>query len=324
VGKVFLATSVWGGMLYRSACFAFLASLVVACAVPSDPEEDTANTSDELRALSPAEVVGEIGYGETRAGLAYDESLTYRALRFQGTAGDQIEINVRASGADARAWLLGSSYATLKSNDNAALGTKDARITHKIAKTGQYYIAFREKNYEDAMFSVSLRKTNALPPPPPVDDPFDPASCQGPTNPNLASLFSPGATKQSLGAYVAKWQSRECNDLTGCTAWRDEGANFAGATWAGPGEIAVGPSGFLVNLQGHVAVNRQFNTARCIVGSGGTLTCDSVNYLGTQFMALSGTIRQHCARVTGDHKFMNLATNKPSGAEYRVAMLVRF
>lgn len=325
-GKVLPESSVWGGMLHRSFCIALLASLAVGCAVSSEAEEDTANSSDELRALTAAEVVGTISYGETRPGVAYDESLTYRALRFQGTAGDQIEINVRASGADARAWLLGSTYATLKSNDNAGPGTKDALITHKIAKTGQYYIAFREKNYEDATFSVSLRKTNAPPPPPPppVDDPFDPASCQGPSHPNLASLFAPGATQQSLGASVAKWQSRQCNDLTGCTPWRDEGATFAGVTWSGTGELAVGPSGFLLNLQGHVATNRQFNAARCSVGAGGMLTCDSVNYLGTQFIGLSGAIREHCVRITGDHKYINLATNKPSGAEYRVAMLVRF
>ncbi|MFO0668409.1 MAG: hypothetical protein U0235_02115 [Polyangiaceae bacterium] len=61
------------------------------------------------------------------------------------------------------------------------------------------------------------------PPPPANDDPFDPASCTGApaTTADFAARFAPGATLAYLGNYSVKVRTRDCNTVSGCTAWRD-------------------------------------------------------------------------------------------------------
>jgi hypothetical protein len=306
------------------------ALLLPACssAEPTAEGADGETAVEELRALSSSEILGSIGYGETKSNVAYDESLTYRAFSFDAATGDEIQIDVR-SDADARAWLTSSSFRTVKSNDNAG-GRRDSRITHRITKAGTYYIVFREKNFEDAVFSVSLERTNGEPPPPPppppppTNDPFDPASCSGPAHSNPASLFSPGGTKRDLGQSTVVWQSRECNPVTGCTPWTGQSSHFAGVNWAGPAELAVRGTGIDVNLYGTVRSNERTTSAHCRFNPGGALSCDNENYLGTQYMGLSGVMKQNCIRITGEAQYRNALNGQPTGSEYRVAMLVRF
>ncbi len=124
------------------------------CAASTDPEETT--TDDELRALAPGEVVGTIAYGQTLGPLRYTKRPLYRALRFVAERGDKIDISVRSSGGDARAWLTSSTFATIASNDDAAPGRKDAHIEVTATRAGTHYIVWREKNGADASFEVSL------------------------------------------------------------------------------------------------------------------------------------------------------------------------
>src|SRR5262249_51620104 len=71
---------------------------------------------------------------------------------------------VRSTNGDARAWLLRPSFSTLKSNDDDSADTRDSHIVASIATAGTYYIAFREKNLEDANFTVSLARKNVVSP----------------------------------------------------------------------------------------------------------------------------------------------------------------
>jgi hypothetical protein len=145
------------------------------CASAGGESADGATSADELRALVPGEIVGSIAYGETKSGIAYDDTNTYRALTFQGAAGDEVAIDASAASADARLWLLAANYRTLETNDDASSSTNDARIVHRLTKTGTYYIVFREKNYEDASFTITLNDTSVAPPaptpPPPTPAP---------------------------------------------------------------------------------------------------------------------------------------------------------
>ncbi|MCR9165828.1 MAG: hypothetical protein ACE37F_32205 [Nannocystaceae bacterium] len=84
------------------------------------------------------------------------------------------------------------------------------------------------------------------------DDPFAFASCGGdPLTPDdVLSLMGPGETSAELGAYRVFHRSRECNRLTGCTAWSvstphfatqrvDEGALFGGSNRPPVGDTSV-------------------------------------------------------------------------------------
>lgn len=141
-----------------------------ACSDAASPSELTAVSEDALRALTAGEVVGPLTYGQTSPPVVHDAAPTYRAFTFEGTEGDDVQIDVRAEGADARAWLLAPSFRTLARNDNASPDTRDARIAARLTQTGRHYIAFRETNYEEATFTVTLvRRNGTAPPPPPTE-----------------------------------------------------------------------------------------------------------------------------------------------------------
>ncbi len=219
--------------LLASSTLVLLAIASAACTAGTAPGEDVAESEDALRALTAAEIVGTIGYGQTSGAIPYSEDPTYRALKFEGSKGDEIEIDVHADAADARAWLLAPSFRTLKWNDDASASTRDSHITHKLTQSGTHYIAFREKNYEDTSITVTLKKKNATPPPPPppppvAGDPFEPSYCSGPaiTQAQAVSRFPAGGTSAQLGRFQVVSRSRTCNQVTGCTAWTQD-ANLA-------------------------------------------------------------------------------------------------
>src|SRR5688572_5609735 len=152
------------------------AGFPLACSAHDD-DGSSGEAADALRSLTAQEIVGSIAYGESKT-IAYSDTPLYRALSFSAEAGDEIKIDVAgAAGADARAWLLRSTFGTVASNDDASAATRDASIAATITKTGTYYIAVREKNREDASFDVRLTKTgpttapDAGPPPSPPSPP---------------------------------------------------------------------------------------------------------------------------------------------------------
>jgi hypothetical protein len=85
-----------------------LASLTLAAALGASLAACQASDSDqlaaaeqELRALTPNEIQGDIAYGQT-VDVGYTATPRYRALRFQGTKGDKVKAWVRAPEGDAR------------------------------------------------------------------------------------------------------------------------------------------------------------------------------------------------------------------------------
>jgi hypothetical protein len=296
--------------------------VLVACSgVAPAPDGDATSTEDELRALRPAEVVGSIAYGETKSGIAYDGSNTYRALSFSGSAGDNITIDVRAASADARVWLLDSTYRTLKSNDDAAPGTKDSRVTFRLASSGTHYIAFREKSFASASFSISLARSSAVS----SDDPFDPASCQGLLLDPVTPLFTPGAVSRDLGATHVEWQYRRCNAVTGCTAWQSELSSHGGVQWAGTAQLSIVPPDNAVHLDlwGATSPDPHHQVAYCRVANG-LISCVPQQESAVVSLAPSGEMRRTCLRMTGYLQDRNALTAQLTGDEYRVAILARY
>ena len=196
-------------------------------------------SSDELRALGPSEIIGDLRYGQTSAIVSYTENPLYRAFRFQGKRGDVIDAWVRSTSGDARAWLLDAAFQNVVTNDNANASTTDSRLLTTLKRDGAYYVAFREATREDASFTVSLQGTPASPTCDPevencpdgsggADDPFDSASCSGPpiTVAEAERWFPLGATVVKVSTALAYIQKRTCvrrSTAPECTPWRDAG-----------------------------------------------------------------------------------------------------
>lgn len=222
--------------LFTALAFA-IAPMGLACSgTRVDDEGITSEEEGELRAMTAAEIAGDITYGTEAMEVQHPGEETsrrvYRALRFQGTAGDKIEaVAIGGNAADPVLYLLGSNFQTLKSNDNSGPDTKSSKITTTLSRTGTHYLAFRTKEGWRTKFYVSLRKTNGAvepppPPPPPEPEPtevdlFSDAVAGQTTLPKtqLAALFSPGASEANLGEFVLVERTRNCNGVTGCGAF---------------------------------------------------------------------------------------------------------
>jgi hypothetical protein len=149
--------------------FAVAASLslsFVAAGCGSHEQEAAETDSSELRALTPAEIVGTIAPGTTSAPIHYQAPPQYRALSFTGKEGDVVDAWVRSTDGDAIAFLaMASKLKTIADNDDASDSTTDSHLTATLPADGTYYIVFRERDSEPATFTVSLAITPAVTPP---------------------------------------------------------------------------------------------------------------------------------------------------------------
>lgn len=204
------------------------AASAVACAAPVSEEPDEVMVDDaELRSLKPGELAGSIACGETKR-VHHSGKPTYRALAIAAKKGQALDVRVSAPGHDARAWLTTASNATRAANDDAAAGTKDARILYTAKSTGTHHVVFREKNFEENVdFDVTLAcpgATDGGTPPPATDDPFDPASCDGAQITQaqaIAKIGAGNAFKVVAPAKKLMARKRSCNAVTGCGAWSE-------------------------------------------------------------------------------------------------------
>lgn len=213
--------------------------LLFGCAGVED--ETVASSEDELRVLTKSEIVGTIAFGQTKR-VQYKPTPRYRALSFQANAGDEVEIWVRGVGsADARAFLLHGSFATIAANDDATANTRDARIATTLTSSGKYYIAMREMDEETSPvsdFDVTLTRTNVPPPPPPpppATSPFDAASCSGAAlgHASIVSMFPPGTVGMKKFPGTVHGRLRTCTELGGCSSWQETNTVRPKHRWVG-------------------------------------------------------------------------------------------
>lgn len=176
------------------ACLAVTTLGLAACATTS--ADEVASSSDELRALQPQEILGQLQYGDTRE-VDLTPTPDYRAFYFYGERGDQIQVTATAMDAtDPILWLLDADFNTISRNADARPTDTSSLINGTyLPKTGKYYVAFRDTyRAPQAKFVVSVRKLGVLPAEcdpngegtwdssctdPPGYDPFDASSCTG-------------------------------------------------------------------------------------------------------------------------------------------------
>jgi len=148
----------------------------LACSASSEPSGDDDTSTSELRTLSSDEIAGTIEYGTKYLEVVNPgdrgSKKVYRAVRFEGKAGDEIVASaIGGNAADEVLYLLGDRFGTVASNDDREPGAKDSRITRKLTRSGTYYLAFRTKEGWWTKFYISLTKQGAEPPPPPPAPP---------------------------------------------------------------------------------------------------------------------------------------------------------
>ena len=162
-----------GGALALLAMFAAPACGGEDQQAKTEPTDDFAelqaagDKADTFRGTNGWAIVGSLSYGETSAAVSYKNPPKYRAFKFGGHKGDQVDIWVKSgNGGDSVAWLLDNSFKTVKMNDDATGTNLNSHITATLPGNTNpdiitYYIVFREYSLRSATFTVSLNGTPA-------------------------------------------------------------------------------------------------------------------------------------------------------------------
>ena len=139
-------------------------SLVAACsqqkATITDDFSDLSGQHEKSDAFSyRMKIVGSLDYGQTSASIRYTRTPRYRAVKFAGNAGDQIDVWVRSTdGGDAVAWVLDNTFHTLASNDDADGNTVDSHVSLTLPASPSitHYVVFRDYDLVTTHYSVAL------------------------------------------------------------------------------------------------------------------------------------------------------------------------
>ncbi len=138
---------------------------LAACAAPSSEEaepEEVLASEEELRALASSEIVGTLGFGESKEIQVAPRPL-YRAFKLEVPAGERLDIAVRSERGDGdpQAWLLASDFRTLARSVDVSATDPSARLTRTITRAGTYYVAVRDESSREVSFRVSRGPTAA-------------------------------------------------------------------------------------------------------------------------------------------------------------------
>jgi hypothetical protein len=153
-------------MVRMALAASLVTSLFAGCAGKEEVQDRFEGlTAADGKADLPGSIklVGSLSYGETSATVVYKKVPKYRAFKFGGQKGDQVQVDVRSSnGGDAVAWVLDDSFKILAMNDDASENTYDAHLAltlpgNKNPDIITYYIVFRDYDLlNNKKFTVSL------------------------------------------------------------------------------------------------------------------------------------------------------------------------
>jgi hypothetical protein len=132
------------------------AMFVVACGAKTPPTDTFGSDGKADSFSSKMKIVRTAGYGDPTFSVRYTSTPRYRAVQFDGAAGDSVDAWVRSTTGDPVTWLLDGSYHVVTSNDDADASTTDSHITATLANDDTYYVVFRDYNLESHSFTVTL------------------------------------------------------------------------------------------------------------------------------------------------------------------------
>ncbi|MGC4079529.1 MAG: hypothetical protein QM702_21305 [Rubrivivax sp.] len=113
----------------------------------------------QLGPISPDTVVGTLTYGIPSGVVAYDDSLELRAFRFHGTAGEVVRASVTGVEPTDRAvvWIAKPTGETI--------GFGEITATATLPSSGEWFVVFRDADFEQASFRGMIHATKPKPPP---------------------------------------------------------------------------------------------------------------------------------------------------------------
>lgn len=147
----------------RTSLVAVAVLLATACAQPKAPVSedfsDLAGQDEKADAFSyRMKIVGSLGYGQTSAAIHYTSAPRFRAVKFGGSPGDQVDVRVHSTSGDAVAWVLDNSFHILGLNDDADDSTLDSHVALTLPANPSvtHYIVFRDYDLAAHTFTVTL------------------------------------------------------------------------------------------------------------------------------------------------------------------------
>jgi len=99
--------------------------------------------------------IDKIEYGTTSEPIRVG-AFSYSWLQFDAKAGDNVDVLVHTTNGRAVAFLIDADGGNIGNCDSDGR-SRDAHLTAPIAADGTYYIAFRDRSYNRATFTVTLK-----------------------------------------------------------------------------------------------------------------------------------------------------------------------
>jgi hypothetical protein len=124
-----------------------LSASLVGCSATTASGDDVGQSTQDLRALLPEEVLGQIHYGD-EVSVDYTSTPRYRAYWFNGSKGDWLDVQVSSSTGAVDAFVVDDQYRSLRRGTRAVL-----------PKNAKYFIAVREDALQPATITVKFALT---------------------------------------------------------------------------------------------------------------------------------------------------------------------
>lgn len=153
--------------LLSFACLAsFLVAAPLACSSAEGPADDKAETTDDATsALSvrDTKIVGSLAFGETSTSTPYTKTPRYRAFKFAGNAGDEVDVWVRSNDGDPVTWILDNDWHAIAKNDDASASDTSSHVKVKLPANASatHYIVVRDYWHSPMSFKVELKGGSA-------------------------------------------------------------------------------------------------------------------------------------------------------------------
>jgi hypothetical protein len=152
--------------LLSFACLAsFLLAAPLACSSAGAAEDKAETTDDATSALSLTDttIVGSLAFGETSKSTPYTKTPRYRAFKFAGNAGDEVDVWVRSNNGDPVTWILDNDWRTVAKNDDASASDTSSHVKVKLPANGSatHYIVVRDYAQSPMSFKVELKGGSA-------------------------------------------------------------------------------------------------------------------------------------------------------------------
>jgi hypothetical protein len=141
-------------IMYRTLCMLLAVGALAACRPAAK-----APVHDTFTKVGTADAIAPLAYGATTKSVKTRGD--YGWFRFDGRAGDTVDVTVRSNKGDAVAFVLDGNDDVIAVNDDADALTSDSHVVTTLPADGTYYIAFREYSFAPATFTVELHGTPA-------------------------------------------------------------------------------------------------------------------------------------------------------------------